>query len=241
MKKKFDHLLKIICLILLPLSVISCDSGDIYPDEYIHDEGITVEASYIFQNLGAFPNNYPLIFGFFNDEQTTPLASVRIMKPRNDDPVVVSLDNLPDEAKYIRLCLTDMGRQPVYIFYEQKIDGVQTENMVLPEYEVNLLKYSRIQELVFEQYTCVACHQGNKGAANLLLTEGKSFSALVNQPSSILPSKNRVTPDDLTNSFLMDVLQTENAGLTQPHTGFITRPDDITLLEEWIKSGAKRN
>jgi hypothetical protein len=71
----------------------------------------------------------------------------------------------------------------------------------------------------------------------LLLTAEKSYNALVNTVSSKNPAKNRVTPFQTGNSFLLDVLVDETLGLTQPHTSFVTRNDDIKLLEEWIKNG----
>jgi hypothetical protein len=219
--------------------LFSCDSGDIYPEEYENDEGITASATFIFDSPDAFPNDYPLIFGVFNDSQSIPLASVRIIKPKDNEPVNVSIDNLSSEAKSIKLCLTNLGREPVFVLFETDID-VAEDNIVIPESRINLTSYERIQNLVFEQYTCVSCHQGNTGAGNLLLTADKSYNALINKTSSVNPAKSRVTPSDLDNSFLLDVLTDENLVLTQPHTGFVTRNDDINLLKEWIKNGCRR-
>jgi hypothetical protein len=219
--------------------LFSCDSGDIYPKEYERNEGITVSATFVFDNLDAFPDDYPLIFGAFNDKQSIPLASVRIMKPKNHEPVKVSIDNLDSNATSIMLCLTNLGRQAVFSLFEQDIN-VADDSIVIPESQINLVSYERIQNLVFEQYNCVSCHQGSTGAGNLLLTAGKSYNELVNEVSFKNPAKNRVTPSDINNSFLLDILEDENSVLTQPHTGFVTRNDDIVLLKEWIKNGCKR-
>jgi hypothetical protein len=220
--------------------LFSCDSGDIYPKEYENNEGITVSVTFVFENLDAFPNDYPLIFGVFGDDkQSVPLASVRIMKPKNQEPVKVSIDNLGAEASSVMLCLTDLGRQPVFSLFEMDIT-VAGDSIVIPESKIELVSYRRIQNLVFEQYTCVSCHQGTAGAGNLLLTADRSYNDLVNKVSSINPAKNRVTPSDVDNSFLLDVLKDENLVLAQPHTSFVTRDDDIVLLREWIKNGCKR-
>ncbi|MDR1169958.1 MAG: hypothetical protein LBK97_03895 [Prevotellaceae bacterium] len=219
--------------------LFSCDSGDIYPEEYEHNEGITVYATFAFDNLNAFPDDYPLIFGAFSDKQSTPLASVRIMKPKNHEPVKVSVNNLKPDATSIMLCLTDPGRQPVFSFFEMDIN-VAGDSIIIPESEISLISYERIQNLVFEQYNCVSCHQGNTGAGNLLLTADKSYNELVNKVSYKNPVKNRVTPSDIGNSFVLDVLEDRNLDIAQPHTGFVTRNDDIVLLKEWIKNGCKR-
>jgi hypothetical protein len=164
------------------------------------------------------------------------------MKPKNDSPVDVSIENLPSDATSIKLCLTDLGRQPVFVLHELEINMNNNDNIIIPESKVNLVSYERIQNLIFEQYTCVACHQGNTGAGKLLLTTEKSYNSLVNTVSSKNPAKNRVTPSQTDNSFLLDVLTDENLSLTltQPHTSFVTRNDDIKLLEEWIKNGCNK-
>jgi hypothetical protein len=216
--------------------LLSCDSGDIYPQKYERSDGITVSATFVFDNLDAFPNDYPLIFGTFNDKQSIPLASVRITKPKNNEAVKVSIDNIDSNTTSVMLCLTNLGQQSVFTLFEQNVN-VAGDSIIIPESKINLISYIRIQSLIFEQYTCVSCHQGNVGAGNLLLTEGRSYNELVNKVASKNPTKNRVTPYDVDNSFLLDILEGKNSVLTQPHTGFVTRDDDIVLLKEWIKNG----
>jgi hypothetical protein len=225
--------------------LFACDSGDIYPKEYEGNGGITVSATFVFDSQDAFPDDYLLIFGVFSNKQSIPLASVRVMKPKNSEPVKVSIDNLtPDaisDAISIMLCLTNSGRQPEFTLFEEDIDvAAARDSIIIPETQISLVSYERIQRLIFEQYTCVSCHQGTTGSGNLLLTTDKSYNALVNKVSSKNPAKNRVTPYDIDNSFLLDILEDDKYGLTQPHTGFVTRNDDIVLLKEWIKNGCVR-
>ncbi|MDR0384752.1 MAG: hypothetical protein LBH60_01590 [Prevotellaceae bacterium] len=232
-------LLKISVLAGLSFPLFSCDSGDIYPNEYGSNEGTTVSATFVFDSPDAFPNEYPLIFGAFGDKQSIPLASVRIvMKPKSGEPVKVSIENLTPDATSVMLCLTNLGRLPVFTLFERDIN-VAGDSIVIPESAISLISYSRIQNLVFEQYNCVSCHQGSAGAGNLLLTADRSYNELVNKVSSVNPAKNRVTPSDTGNSFLLDVLTDDNIGLNHPHTGIITHNDDIVLLREWIKNGCR--
>ena len=214
----------------------SCDSGDIHESEYIHDEGVTLSATFRLNYPELYPDDYNFTFGAFTETGNSPLVSVNL--PRSDDEgnVDITLENIPEEATRIRLCFTDMGRQVKYTFFEQTIDRTSSGDIILPEKEIDLLEYNRIQQLVFQQYNCVSCHQGTSGSANLLLTEGESYRQLVNHPST-RSEKLRVVPYG---SFLLDVV-TQSEVISYPHTGLITRNDDLELLRFWIGKGCPEN
>ena len=220
--------------------LVSCDSGDIYPEEQGYEEGITVEGNFTVLSPEAFPTDYTFIFGVFGANGNSPLASVNVVSlPSDGEKLNVKLDNIPDESTSAKLCLVNTGRQVVYTFFEYGIDGDGPANIMLPSAQIDLLKYDRIQKLVFEQYNCVSCHGSGSGAGNLLLTEGNSYSQLVNR-SSENSVKQRVTAGDPDESFLLDALADETL-LTPPHTGYITREGDISLLRLWIKAGCPNN
>lgn len=237
--KCFCHMgWKTLLLPALPLLLAACDSGDIYPDEYEYDEGITVEATFDLQNLEVFPEEYNFIFGVFAEGNNTPLLSVNVVNPGEGNPLNVKLDNIPESSSSVRLCLANAGRQPVYTFFEQAVDGEQEANIAIPETVVDLLEYDRIQQLVFQQYNCISCHQGETGAGSLLLTDGKSYRQLVGVAAAHSP-KLRVAPSDPEHSFLLEIVERDGA-LSYPHSGLITRPEDINLLRVWIEKGAAR-
>lgn len=217
----------------------SCDSGDIHESEYIHDEGVTLSATFRLNYPELYPDDYNFTFGAFPETGNSPLVSVNL--PRSDDEgnVDITLENIPEEATRIRLCFTDMGRQVKYTFFEQTIDRTSSGDIILPEKEIDLLEYNRIQQLVFQQYNCVSCHQGTSGSANLLLTEGESYRQLVNHPST-RSEKLRVVPYEPDSSFLLDVV-TQSEVISYPHTGLITRNDDLELLRFWIGKGCPEN
>lgn len=217
----------------------SCDSGDIHESEYIHDEGVTLSATFRLNYPELYPDDYNFTFGAFTETGNSPLVSVNL--PRSDDEgnVGITLENIPEEATRIRLCFTDMGRQVKYTFFEQTIDRTSSGDIILPEKEIDLLEYNRIQQLVFQQYNCVSCHQGTSGSANLLLTEGESYRQLVNHPST-RSEKLRVVPYEPDSSFLLDVV-TQSEVISYPHTGLITRNDDLELLRFWIGKGCPEN
>ena len=49
-----------------------------------------------------------------------------------------------------------------------------------------------------------------------------------------------VEPSDPDGSFLLDVLTAEGA-VAYPHTGLVTRSEDINLLRVWIEKGCPQN
>ena len=117
---------------------------------------------------------------------------------------------------------------------EQQLSGSET-NISLSDMNVNLVQYNRIQEQVFNQ--CTACHGG---AGGLYLTEDKSYDALVNKASSTHPDKMLVEPGLPNSSFIITVLTDAQATKTNHTTLSSLKNDDITLLKEWIKAGAKK-
>ena len=212
-------------LALLLCTTVRCDSGDIYESHQATTEGVSVRGTFELLNPEVFPGEYDLIFGAFGEGGTSALSSV---------------ENVPEDARSVRLCMTNSGRQVVYTFFEYALDDDRTSDIDLPSAQIDLLEYDRIQRLVFQQYNCVSCHQGESGAGGLLLTEGNSYRSLVGTAST-LSDKLRVKPSDPEGSFLLDVLTSQEAISSPPHTGFVTRSEDIDLLRIWIEKGCPQN
>lgn len=222
-------------IIAMLLSSTACDSGDIRPKEVTDEQGCTLEAHFRLTNTEAFPIDYNFVFGVFAAESNTPLVSVNILRPNDGQVVTVRLENMPEEAATAKLCLLNSGRQSIYSFFEQTVDISSGNDILIPETIIDILPYDRIQKLIFQQYNCVSCHQGTSGAAELLLTEGVSYHQLANVPST-RSDKARVTPGNPEESFLLDVL-TQTNSVKYPHTGLVTRSEDLTMLRIWIEKG----
>ncbi len=223
------------------LCLASCDSGDIYPENSETVDGISVDATFRFLHMEAYPKSYDILFGTFNDESDFPIVSKNITKPDDGQMVIISISNIPEGSTSIRLSLSKSGRKTFYTLYEMKLNSKPTEDIVIPEQTINLLQYGRIQEQVFSQ--CIACHGGSdRVGANLYLTPDKSYSNLVNI-QSVKSNKNRVEPSNVSGSFLVDVLIDEQPNLSYQHYMSISslKDDDITLLKEWIRNDALDN
>lgn len=217
----------------------SCDSGDIYEKEVVEEgEGFNVTGSFTLSGTEVFPEKYLLLFGAFGEEKAEPLASTGLVKPAEEgSPVTISLSNVPRKATTLRLCLTTLGKQPIYSFFTLEIDGERTSDIEIPETGVNLMTYARIQEQIFQNANCISCHGTVSGAAGLRLGSGYSYTYLVGQQATNSP-KRRVEPGNVDESFLIDVLTVPNL-LSLPHTSFLAKEEDLSLLKKWIESGAK--
>jgi hypothetical protein len=128
------------------------------------------------------------------------------------------------------------------IFYTSGCaDKIVTEsdlNPVTPT-GVRLSKFSEIQKNIFTPTCALAgCHLGSNAQANLDLSEGKSYSNIVNVQSLLFPSYKRIVPGNKEQSLLYLAIDFKFSQLQMPLTG--TKLDQylIDSLGVWIDKGA---
>jgi hypothetical protein len=107
--------------------------------------------------------------------------------------------------------------------------------------QTSLSKLSDIQEKVFN-VSCAfsGCHGATGTKANLLLTNGNSFSNLVNAQSVLYPQFKRVEPNNSANSLLIKILR----GQVSPQMPFNGTPLSASVIDsiaKWIDNGALNN
>lgn len=217
-----------------------CDSGDIYPKENDNGTDIDVTAHFRFSNTETFPENYKIVFGSFNDDLQSPISSKILSLPTEGEEVNISLINIPDNATYLGLYLVhEHSNKKIYPFYVYPITNTLTEDIDLPAQNIDLATFGRIQKQVFSQ--CIQCHGGSGStAAGLFLLDDKSYAATVNVTAKNDPDKKIISPNNVPNSFLIDILKGE--ALTRQHSSLSSlKDDDAILIEQWIKNGAKDN
>ncbi len=104
-----------------------------------------------------------------------------------------------------------------------------------------LSKFSQIQNQIFSQNcTSSGCHGTANNQANLLLTEGNSFSNLVNVQSVLFPQYKRVVPGNSSQSLLIKILK----GEVSPQMPLNRTPlpaEIIDSIAAWIDDGALNN
>lgn len=103
-------------------------------------------------------------------------------------------------------------------------------------------KLSDIQAKVFKQSCALSgCHGSTNNQANLLLTDGNSFSNLVNVQSSLFPQFKRVVPDSSSNSLLIKILKGEVSPRMPPPNRDPLSEAVIDSIAKWIDNGALNN
>lgn len=238
MNKIFKYGIVFPCCCLL---LSGCDDGKIYPDDSI-DAGRTVTIQVSFTGVRAYPDYNMLTFAAFGEDAHEPLLTQRLSRPTEGRVEEYTLMGLPEETKAVGIALVSRGQTLIYKYCSVDID-TSVKETILPKTTVNLATYDRIQEQVFDAH-CIACHGKSSGqpAGNLFLTEGKSYSALVNVKAGapVANEKPYVTPGEPDNSFLIDILS-ENI-LGHNHTDIFNGSETTevnNLLNAWINNGAK--
>jgi hypothetical protein len=128
------------------------------------------------------------------------------------------------------------------IFYSSGCaDKIVTENDLNPitPSNIQLSKFSEIQKNIFTPTCALAgCHLGSDAQANLDLSEGKSYSSLVNMQSLLFPSYKRVVPGNKEQSLLYLSINYSFPQLQMPLTGIKLDQYLIDSLGVWIDKGA---
>ena len=225
-----------ILLIIVPLHICSsCDDGDIYPEPTGEATGRKATLTARFSGLDAWPEAYQLVFAGFGDDEHVPDISKMIQKPATpQEEVTLTMSGIADNVKTLSVSVITNGRELLHHYYTYNAEE-STGDIVLPELEIDVAEYPRIQEQVFDNY-CAACHgAGNTAAAGLYLTEGRSYEALVNRTARLGNGKLLVKPGSTGESFLMDILENDILGYN--HTDVLPEQELITLIGTWIRNG----
>lgn len=237
---KLEFKYKYYCVLFaLSFSFISCDSGDIYEEVTYKNDGIKCEASIIFKNISSWPIDYQVAIAAYKKEEIIPSISKAIGKPSIGDTTRIELAGIPFDSDRICISILNKSRKSVTDLYSYNIQSqeIDAQNTSLGLLSIDLLNYTRIQNQFFSN--CINCHGGTSfAAADLDLTEGNSYNAIVNVNSKIVKEKKLVTPGIETESFILDILEHSSENISYNHTNvsFNSQEEDIKLLKLWINS-----
>ncbi|MDR3118041.1 MAG: cytochrome c [Mediterranea sp.] len=231
---------KTVSLLSVALSLLSgCDDGKIYPKENEDAAGKKITLTARFKGLEAWPEAYRLVLAGFGDENGIPLISKMIPQPLSEtQEISVTLNGVSNAVEVVSVSVLTKGNAPICHLYRMELKDTGDE-FTLPVNEINVASYDRIQRQVFNLY-CAGCHgAGNQAAAELYLTEGKSYDALINRSAATsTDGKLRVKPGSTAESYLNDILTSDIVNYN--HTDVLPENELITLIETWIKEGAAR-
>jgi len=104
--------------------------------------------------------------------------------------------------------------------------------------------FTRVQNEIFNPSCALSgCHSAGSAAQGLSLAEGQAFGNIVNVPSSVQGSKNRIEPGDPNNSYLyLKVIGDPSiSGVQMPRFRTPLSQELQDLLKDWIEAGAENN
>lgn len=228
-----------ICGLLL-LLFMGCDEGTIYPDETPIDSGRTATVTVSFFDLKAWPKKNYLSLSAFGEDKSQPLLAKRISKPTAEgSKLTIKLNDLKAETKTIEIAVISNGQKLIYSYFTYPVEEMKDE-IDIPVGDLRLGSFNRVQSQVFD-LNCLSCHgTGNGLAGGLDLRDGVAYKSLVNVKAPISEDgKNYVTPGDLNDCYLLDVL--ENNSRHKDMFNSSGKQEVLGLIQGWILGGALDN
>lgn len=234
---------------LLGLTLVclsSCDDGRIYPETVVTSEGKTVQFEGVLNGLDGWTSSYRVsIAGFENaDDEYASVSKVISASDVTDGKVNIELSGIKENITLVRLCILDRLRKHIVTFSEVDVSQA-TEVVKMDVGTLDISMFNAIQQAFFNT-TCANCHgASNRAAADLYLTEGKSYGALVDVDSKKVEGKKLVETNNAGNSVLHMVLNELSVeGISMAHHDLVSEKNEQTILpliDSWINNGAKEH
>lgn len=222
---------------LLIFALLSCDDGRIYDTEVIlPEEGRVVKFTGEVIGNNNWTDKYSVVLAGFDDEGEYAIITKTV--PLTGKTEVV-LSGISDEVTRMELCVINRLRKRIVTLQAFECPAT-TDTIRLEATPIDAGMYATIQDRLFNT-TCAACHgYGERAAAGLFLTEGRSHAALVGQPSVKMPGMHLVAEGNAEESVLYQTLASEvSTGWGYDHTKEVLSPAWLELLKDWIDAGAK--
>lgn len=234
----------VLILTLITMTAISCDDGRIYETTvHISQEGRTLKMTGKINGIDKWTNDYNIVVAGFDDESEYAIISKIVSTSVGEDgDTKVIMSGISDDVTKVELCAIDRLRRRVITFRSINNNIAEVDTMRIDVGTIDVSMYHTIQTNIFTT-SCIGCHgESTEAAAQLHLTEGVSYSALVNQPSTINENILRVKPNNARESFLHLILSS-NDYTHHPHTDILpakTKTELLELIDSWIDGGAQQ-
>lgn len=219
-------------------SVLSCDDGRIYEELVdVPEEGRVVQLTGHLSGLGNWSDRYSVVVAGYDDESDYAIITKAVPQTEGGEVKVV-LSGISDEVSRIDLCVINRLRKRMLSFRSFECPYV-ADTIRLDVGTLDVGMYSSIQSQLFDK-TCANCHGASTfAAAGLYLTPGKSYAALVGQPSAKFPEILLVSPGDADESLLYQTLSSSiSQEWSYDHTKEVLSDEWKDIIEDWIDDGA---
>lgn len=228
---------------LTAIALTACDDGRIYEKTVSYKEGRIVKLTGTLTGLANWPDDYSIALAGFDGTDEYAVISKAISK-NADGQVSIVLSGINDEVNTVRLCVLDRLRRQVMSFRDIELEQTR-DTVYMDAGTIDVSMLNAIQQAYFNT-TCANCHgASNRAAAGLYLTQGRSYGALVDQPSARVPDIKIVEPGSAANSLLHIILHQEQVeGITMTHRDLVSEQNEqniLPLIDSWINNGAKEH
>ena len=225
-------------LSVLSICLTSCDDGLIYKEVAYNTVGRSAKLEGKITGIDNWAEGYTIAIAGFTEDDDYASISKAVQTDKEGNASVI-MTNIPDEVTSVQLCVLDRLRRHVMTFYEADIEGVR-DTIRMEVGTVNASMFNAIQQSYLST-TCANCHgAAAQAAAGLYLTEGRSYQALVEQPSAKVEGQKIVEVNQAAKSVLYQVLSSNlTAGWRYNHQAEVPSADLQLLIANWINSGAK--
>jgi hypothetical protein len=228
---------------LTAIALTACDDGRIYEKTVSYKEGRIVKLTGTLTGLANWPDDYSIALAGFDGTDEYAVISKAISK-NADGQVSIVLSGINDEVNTVRLCVLDRLRRQVMSFRDIELEQTR-DTVYMDAGTIDVSMLNAIQQAYFNT-TCANCHgASNRAAAGLYLTQGRSYGALVDQPSARVQGIKMVEPGSAANSLLHIILHQEQVeGITMTHRDLVSEQNEqniLPLIDSWINNGAKEH
>ena len=225
------------------LLLTACDDGYIQESTVSFKEGRVVRISGTLTGLDGWTNDYNVAVAGFDGTDEYAVIS-KVIPEGTEGQFSIILSGISDEVTNVQLCVLDRLRRHVMTFSEMALE--QSRDTIYMEVGAQNVSMMNAIQLAYLSTTCANCHgASNRAAAGLYLTEGRSYGALVNQPSTNVAGHMLVEPGNAEGSVLHMVLWQQSVeGISMDHHDLVSEKNAqsiLPLIDSWINNGAKEN
>ncbi|MCR5820602.1 MAG: hypothetical protein K6F94_06635 [Bacteroidaceae bacterium] len=243
MKKNITTFAPFLWVIVILMTAVACDEGDIRDHNVTYAQGgFSVKLSGRFTGLGEWDDGYSVVLAAFNgQDRVYDMGEMRITPDCEGRDTTIIWNNINRGAQSVELCVVNKLRRRMATLRTADVDE-NADTVYLNVGEVNTGLFGAVQSLF--NMRCAGCHGGGN-YANLKLDSAHAYPQLVNIPAHRpeFGGAMRVAPGNPAGSALYQMLDPSdergNSVLMFQHKAAFTEDDmsqtyALSIIGKWI-------
>lgn len=229
----------LIYILLAGFTFLSCSKSANEEDQ--KTDIATLRTTITIKDLNNWETDTEIFIVAYNTgKQKEAIYKKKLEKPLSNTLNIECTDISIGPYTNIQIEVTKDGTTKIMQYYGNTF--IKSGNNILDNKNMNLdgpapnFYFSKIQDGIFNS-SCIQCHSNILKEAELDLSNDQAYNSLVNINSNKNSNIKLVIPKDMENSFLYVVLK-DKGNLKQLHATKVNL-EQLKLIEDWIKEGAK--